>query len=558
MFSLPLLLPWHQLPLPSFHSEWLAFVLGLLVLIALLARAGSVVRLPAIALAPALLGLVVLLQLALGQVGHPANALVAAGFLLWSTMLAIGGASAARQGGPALLASLAWGLLGGSMVNAAVGLIQFAGLDTSIGALVFPAPARDRYGMLGNLAQANHFATHLALGMAALLWLRENARIGRVPGSAAFLLLLAALALSGSRSGLLYIAWLGALWCIARGRPKRVAWLALLLVATVAALWLAARASLLGPQLARLVLFSEGAGPRAYFWGHALEMGYRHPLLGVGIDGFAQALVSQLQAGERVWEIDQYAHNLLLQLLAVTGLTGLAALALPGALFVRRLWRAPRDASALWPWGVLGILFIHSMLEQPLYYAYFLGIASHVAGAADPCHWSPLPQRRLRTALLTIAAAAVAPLALAARDFPVLQGAFYAAEGLNPAQLALLRRVQLGSPLAPYAELLAPGQFSGPSASQQLTFNTRLMGFAPTAEVLFRQALLLAALGQQQAARQQWVRAARAYPGQAAQYSAHAVAAAPQGIEMGKLAVFAIELGQGAPAPASASASFKP
>ena len=546
LLSLPFLLPWHQLPVPSFYSEWLAFALGLVALVAVcLCRVP--LRIPAIALAPAALATVVLLQLALGQVGHPANALLALGFLLWSALLAIAAASARAS-----RATLAWCLLAGSLANACFGLIQYAGLAAALSAVLFPAPSMALYGIVGNLAQANHFAAHLALGLAALAWLRANGRLGSRPAAALALLLLTALALSGSRTILLYLGWLGALWLLARGRPVRLVWLAVLMLGALAALWLAARYALLGPQLARLLLFDEGAGPRAYLWGHALEMARAHPLLGVGIDRFAEALVGQLRDAEKVWDIDQYAHNLGLQLLAVTGLAGLTAVALPAVLFARRLARDGINAASLWPWGVLGVLFIHSMLEQPLYYAYFLGVAAWVAGAADGQVWSIAWQRPARAALLALAGAGLVTLALTAVDFRALHASFYAQDGAaqdtgDAPQRALLLALQRRSVFAPYAELLAPELFSSPSAPAQLAFNARLLRFAPTAEVEFRHALLLAVAGQPVAACVQWTRAARAYPDKAAEYTERLVGSAAMGVEVGRLAVFALNLQRGVP-----------
>ncbi|MBC7452219.1 MAG: O-antigen ligase C-terminal domain-containing protein, partial [Massilia sp.] len=331
-----------------------------------------------------------------------------------------------------------------------------------------------------------------------------------------------------------------------------------LMLAVLGALWLANSYDLLGAQLARLLLFAEGAGPRAYFWGHALEMARQHPLLGVGIDRFAETLVDQLRDGEKVWDIDQYAHNLGLQLLAVTGIAGLAAVALPAVLFVRRLARGGVHAASLWPWGVLGVLFIHSMLEQPLYYAYFLGVAAWVAGAADGRAWDIAWQRPARAGLLALAVAGLGALALAGADFRALHAGFYAQvdgseqETRNLSHRTLLLELERRSLFAPYAELLAPELFSGPSALAQVAFNARLLRFAPTAEVEFRHALLLAIAGQPEAARVQWRRAARAYPDQAAQFTARLVGSAANGVEVGRLAVFALNLRRAVPLAADA------
>ena len=555
LLSLPFVLPWHVRPIPSFAQEALAFMLGLLVLGAVLAgltaRRSTGLLLPPIVLAPVALGAVVLLQLLLGHVGHPVNAVVAIGYLLWCALLAVSARSAAANGTEALYPTLAWATLAGAALNALFGLAQYSGLSAHLPGLVFAAPAIDQYGVYGNLAQANHFSTHLALGFAALAWLRAAGRIGLGAAAAGALLLLAAMALSGSRSIVLHLLWIGALWLVAQrppgaGLPRaRLLLLGAVLAAVVAGLALAVQWGLAGPQLARLVLFAEGAGPRAYFWRHALEMSAAQPLLGVGFDRFAYALVGQLQPGEKVWEIDQYAHNLGLQLLATTGLAGFAALAVPLMLFARRLWRTRLNGETLWPWSVLGVLGIHSMLEQPLYYAYFLGVAAVVAGAADPAAWRLRLGVPLRAAGLVLVLAALGLVTHSATSYRALALAFYsdASEDSDAAgQGRLLAALHARSMFAPLAELIAPEQFVGHAAPAhaKLAFNARLMQFAPIAEVEFRHAALLAEDGQLAAAKTQFTRAARAYPKQAAHYARRLVVQSASAPALGPLAVFAL------------------
>ncbi len=553
--SLPFLLPWHYRPIPSFAQEWLALALGLLLSGVLLAtRRTTHLLLPPVLIAPAALAAVVLLQLALGHVGHPVNALVAAGYLLWSVLLAIAGRSVAAAGADALYATLAWATLAGAGVNAVLGLIQYAAPGAELGGLLFPARALELYGVYGNLAQANHFSTHLALGLASLAWLHQAARLPRGASAAVAVILLGAMALSGSRSSLLYLGWIATFWLIAArpsgtGLPwRRLLVGAALLGCLVAALWLAAKAALLGPQLGRLVLFAEGAGPRGYLWRHALDMASAHSLLGVGIDRFAFTLVGQLQPGEKVWDIDQYAHNLGLQVLATTGLAGLAALTVPLILFARRVRQAARMAHSLWwPVAVFGVLFIHSMLEQPMYYAYFLGFAAFVAGAADPAAWRLRLVAPLRIGLAAVGLAALAVLAQGGADFLALSRAFYSEAGADPrsaAQRQLLATLHQRLLFAPLAELIDPALFVPANASvrDKLRMNARVMQFAPIAEVEFRHAALLAEDGQLAAAKVQFTRAARAYPAATEHYARRLVMMSTTHSVVGPLAVFALQL----------------
>jgi O-antigen ligase len=552
MTSLPFLQPWHDLPLTSFHAEWLAAFCGLLGMLFLLPRpAASPLRIPAIAAAPLALLAIALLQLAGGMFAYPASGILLVLYLAWAAGLSIAGRTlAASLGSAALPAHLAWAMLAGGLASAAFGLLQYLGWWQAFGGLVNPPAPVTLYGVYGNLAQQNHFASYLALALAGGMYLGFTQRLAPRWLAACCLPLLAALALSGSRSILLYLGWLlGAGMLQAPGTGRLHRWLRLAAVALPAAaiaLALAARATPLGAPLTRLVSPEGALGPRLYLWDHALQMFAAHPWLGIGFDGFAQQLETQLTAPTR-WGIDQYAHNLPLQLLAAAGLPGALALAMPAALLAWRLWRRPRTMERMFACAVLGILLIHSLLEQPLYYAYFLGIAALFAGLADPSG-KPLPSRP--------ATGAVAMLVLTlllftsvktARDYGAVRAQFEGGEAAADQALRVrtLQHLRSYSLLAPLSELIAPEIFvpaDAPVAARR-ALNARLLRFAPTDEVAFRHAALLAEEGRMAEAQAQLRRAAFSYPQTAPLYLARirALAAAEPAV-YGALAAYGAQL----------------
>lgn len=569
MSSLPFLVPLHQPPVASLPSELLALLLGCLALFATaLRRPAAPLPLPAIAFAPLLLAALVLLQYTLGMFANGASALMPCVFLLWAFLLACAGQDAAGDQPRRLCDVLAGWMLAGALANALAGLLQYGGQWQAMDGLV-AAPAPDaREGIYGNLAQQNHFASQMAMGLAALAWLwrskRPQSAASSLPAAAvaagAAALLLAALALSGSRSGWLYLAVLGAalLWrrpapddiavagtaaapstdgilpgggapagstagtahALPATRLRKLAILAAA-VALLAVLALAAWQGLLGPQLARLTRLGDPFGPRAFTWSHAWQMALAHPWLGAGWDNFAATLITQLNPGEKVWGIDQYAHNLFLQLLAAGGWPALLALLLPLALHLRDCKRAPMLA-----WSVLAILAVHSMLEQPLYYAYFLGPAAFLAGAmARPRLSLTIPARR---ELAVVATLLLFGMVRAARNYGDIREQVY--EAATPPTPALVRRLHQGSVFAPLLELALPGEFVAADApiGQRLAFNGKVRHFAPIADVEFRHAVLLAEAGRQSQAQEQLQRAARAYPSEAPAFLARVAALGEQ------------------------------
>ncbi len=547
MMCLPFLVPLHRLPLPSFESEWLAVALGMLAALALFtSRHSAAVRVPAIALAPLMLAVVVLLQALFDILAYRTSALVVCAFLLFAALLAIAARSSADAlGEPILFPILAWWMLAGGCLGALAGAIQYSGLAPSVAGIVFPHAPDSPDGIYGNMAQQNHFATHLALAFGSAVFLRALGRLRLAWLAAVALLLVPAMALSGSRSTLLYLGWIGLCWCVVTGRRPAVWRLLAALLAAVALLLAGAHFDLLPAPLARLSAFAQGAGPRAWLWGHALTIFSEHPLLGIGADRFAYGLMTGLRDGERVWGIDQYAHNLGLQLLATTGLAGFAAVAAPAALLIKRLAIAPVQREHLWGWNVLGVLFIHAMLEQPLYYAYFLGVAAFAAGALDRSGWTIAWPRGARIVAGLTLCLGLGVLVKSGADYQLLATRFYGsgAGDTNDAQhrqwIAELHRASM---FAPLMELIAPQSFVPPEAPAQdkLAFNTRLLQYAPIADVAYRQAALLAESGRSEAAKSQFVQAARAYPDASALYVARLDALAVQDeAAFGALAQFA-------------------
>jgi O-antigen ligase len=577
MLSLPFLLPWHSLPIPSFDSEVLAFLLGLMACLcaslAALAR-HEALAVPRIACAPLALAGVALWQLASGQLVYAANGAMLLLFLLWALCLMLLGQALAQRFDPITLhRHLAGFLLAGGLVNAVFGLLQYFGAWQWWPGLICEPMSVSEFGVYGNLAQQNHFATHVALALAAACQLRLSRHLALGPWLIGSMLLLAALFLSGSRSSMLYLVWLALLvWHWKRsqaapdsvtngagatsmrqrwGRKTRAAMLAGALLVLVLILWLTFGPAL--PQLQRLTRFAGAIGSRGFLWQHAWHMFISHPLSGIGFDSFAFNLIGQLDASNR-WGVDQYAHNLLLQLLANAGWPGLLAVLLPLILFIRRQWGQPNSAQQMGVRAMLGMLAIHSLLEQPLYFSYFLGVAALLLGSSDTLPWRMALHRSGKIGAAIVLAGGLLLLAQTRLDYERIEGTFYSQRYFVGAEQASARQQWVrqratdsltGSLYTPLLQLVAPYDFVANEApvTAKLAFNWRVLRYAPIAETEFRHAALLAEAGQVAAAEQQFRRAALAYPGEAASYAERFAALAKQDpASYGKVAEYARNL----------------
>lgn len=533
-WTVPFLQPYHRFPLTSFYSEWLAFAFGFAAAALLLRREPwREAAVPMIALAPLALAALIAAQAALGRVPYAGQALLAAFYLLWATLMVLLGHALRRELPLHLIAAtLAWFLLAGGLLGGLIGLIQHYQLRVPFDFLVARKGGPVIYG---NLGQANHYAAviSLALASAAYLYCRRALRAPLAAACAA--LFLVVLALAGSRSSWLYLGAFIALALLLHRlqRDEASHRLALatiwLLPGFIAAQWLVTLPALLpasGPAMEtsgqRLFEVASGIGTRLQLWGEAFRMFLDAPVLGAGFGQFAwNHFVYQAESGALTTpQVFNHAHNIVLQLMAETGAVGAAVVVGATALWLVDLRRVRFDSGQWWLLTLLAVLGIHSLLEFPLWYAYFLGVAALLLGLGA--------QRTFRVRFAGVARALVG-LALAAggvnliavigpyRDFERLVFDVGPKADRRSGEEAFARammRVHREPLLTPYVELAfamgAPVDESG--LQEKLALATRAMHFAPVEGVVYRQALLLALAGEREAARAQLARASRVYP----------------------------------------------
>ena len=533
-WTLPFLQPFHRFPLPGFYSEWIAFALGLAGALALLRRESpDEIAVPAIALAPLALAIVLAAQVAFGRAIYDEQALTAGLYLSWAALLIVLGRHLRRElGMEALAGTLAWWLLAGGVLSALAGLLQhFPGLGAP-GWLVFPKVRPEIYG---NLGQANHYAAYLSIALAGALYLYGRGRLAGGWMALAAALLLPPLALSGSRSAWLYLAMLVLLAFLAcrsdrRAGPRRLRMAAVcLLPAFLAAHWLASLSFAAPPASAapavtsgeRLFQLATGMEVRLQLWKTAWLMFLDAPVLGAGIGQFAWSHFLRA-AGDISMDPHLYmhAHNLVLHLMAETGVGGalIVTVALLG--WAVALRHATLDMEWLWLLAVLSIIGIHSLLEFPLWYAYFLGMAALLLGAGARraiVARSPELVRAIVAASILAGGVHLVAVLSAYREFerlvflPEAHASRPQDDKAFAGAIAGLYREPL---LIPYLDLaVAYGlEVNEDKLPEKLALAGRAAHFAPVADVAYRYALLLAMAGERDKALAQLERALRVYP----------------------------------------------
>lgn len=510
MWVFPFLLYQHQYPLTTFDQEWLSALLGISA--AMLLLHGGI-SLPRIALLPAALIGVLLLQAALGMMAYLDQTWLYLMYLLFALLLMLLGAKLKDcMGLEKLSVVLALFLLAGTELNALLGILQQYRWHTPFDSFIV---VKVGAGVYGNLAQRNHFADYIALGLASLGLLMQLRRLpwGWVVPLA--LPLLFVMTLSGSRSSWLYLAamTLLALW---RARPLLRYCLMLLvgfaLMHGVVQLPFLSGATESVTTVQRMFGDEASGGIRLYLWRESWLMFRDAPWLGAGFGQFAWQHFLLGPELHRVELTGLYnnAHNLVFQIAAEAGLAGLVALLVPLGLWLHGLRRAAFDAPLWWGCSLLGVLAIHSLLEYPLWYAYFLGIAAFLLGAFDRVLWRSVSTRiwRMLAATLLLGFLSLMQLKIGYQTVKNMLATH------PPVAVRQDGWPHKGSVFAPYVELFdnAGSQISGDRIDAKLAQNGRLMRFIPTGQVVYRQAFLLAQAGKTEQAKRQLERAIWSYP----------------------------------------------
>ncbi|MEN9891834.1 MAG: hypothetical protein RLY78_2129 [Pseudomonadota bacterium] len=319
---------------------------------------------------------------------------------LAAVALAAAGAGLARQDTARL--RTAWlaictGLLAGGVLSAGVGLLQVHAPQIADGPLL-AASSLDGIAV-GNLRQPNHLCSVLLLALIALVVRHELAGLPRIALWGLAAVMVWVIELSASRTGAVGLL-LGPLWALCDRRLSRpvrqmLFALPLLYLAFFGLAWGWAHlgggheaegaAARMADELGAAAQGSPNS--RLNVWRNTLGLIAAQPWSGVGWGEYNLAWTLNGWP-DRPTAFFDHAHNLPLQLLAELGIPLGSAVLVLTAMTVLVGWR--RCARLGGDRGLIGrsaamlllMLMWHSMVEYPLWYAYFLLPAALAAGVA--------------------------------------------------------------------------------------------------------------------------------------------------------------------------------
>ena len=288
------------------------------------------------------------------------------------------------QDGLEAFAPFAFGMLAVGLCSAAISVIQvyFPNIPKlADGAFIAESGIPGR--AVGNLRQPNHLASLLVWSAIALVPLVEWRRIAGWLGAVLGVMIMGAVVLSGSRTGLYGGTVVLVAWGLLDTRLSKGTRIALVLsilfpLGIHGWQWASEHTSFV-PHAAVGTATRAADGDSSHFaiWRNAIEMIRQQPLLGVGWGEFNFAW-TLTPFPHRPTAFFDHTHDLPLQLLVELGIPlGLLVLGLLLWSLVQgfgRAWSTQGAAGhgARAAWVMVVMIGVHSLDEYPLWYAYFL------------------------------------------------------------------------------------------------------------------------------------------------------------------------------------------
>jgi O-antigen ligase len=456
LLALAMMLPYavtnHTYPIPTFYSEFTALSLYLLIGAALAWLAQSTrprltFETPAVAIVPLLFGLILIVQTFVLHVEQPSMNWLGAGFLLAAFMATCTGYGFARMNlAEEALQWVAWALLIGGVFAVFCQMVQLLHAETRFAPFVVAYNVAVDRRPFGNMAQANHLATVIAFALAAAMYLVQTRRLNVFVWVVVSSIYVLGQALTVSRgpwlqTGVVVVAgfWMAA--AIARrGDGTRhgvrqwmmpLALIAIFIGVNVAVRWANVRFQLnLDVSAAHRFQDKSQFVLRLAMWKYGWTMFKEHPWIGVGWGEFPRyqfELVKQL--GDV--EIANNSHDILIDLLAKTGILGLGVLLIGLLAWLVRVLRAPHTAGRIFGLALIGVLLMHALVEYPQQYMFFLLPAMFIFGVLETNRLRFVPPRLSLGMHTVIVVVGLLALPLIYRDYARSEVLYY---GSHPAE----------------------------------------------------------------------------------------------------------------------------
>ncbi|WP_041742511.1 PglL family O-oligosaccharyltransferase [Collimonas fungivorans] len=385
-----------------------------------------------------------------------------------------------------------------------------------------------RHDLYGNIGQASHAATYLAIGWAAAHYLLSRGSLQLKAYLPFVFFLFAGIILTGQRSGFIYVVCLSILFWrfpmngkAAPGSSRRSVWLCAIPFVYLLQGYLM-RTALHWPVMD---ITSAARGLNSSWNAHLklLQVGWsvflEAPWFGVGWGrlGSYEFLRADILPVNHV-------HNIVLQLLAETGIFFTAALLSVIVLWLLRLLKFPASPEKLFVLGVVIVLSLDSLADSPLWYAYFLLPLGVFAGMFETkAVRLKFPSRLTEVLVKAMGLVAAGILfyaffeAIYVTDLYGRRSTAIYSRSLHAAELKEIAQMPSRIFLEPYTDYIdSTGRVLGTdNLSENMALNQRLLNTSVNSVVITRQSIYQALAGNEAEAKVTFLRMQKTFPDQA-------------------------------------------
>jgi len=380
--------PDHIPPWFAFHSEAPAFAASGLCLLAIALRRASFTATPVAVWWCTILGMMMVLQWAIGRVSYGGDVWVVVAYLMVFVSACLWAFNWVKtEGSSTLLNAFGFFLISVGLVTSFQLLAQWLQVDGLFAGWVLDMLPKGR--PRANLGQPNQAATTIVLAMVATAVLLYRRRIGYGVAWMLLLVLIAAATITQSRTALLSAVVLAACFTavMALGNYKveraAKASVAVWLILFLGVAW-AFTAIDFGEQSASLGIQEiSNPGTRPLIWRQLCLAVLEKPWLGWG---GLQVSTAQQFGAMKFAGIEQanYAHNIVLDGLVMFGMPCIALLiGITIAWLYKRRAFILRSTDTLWCFALALPVLIHALLEYPHAYAYYVILLGVLAGVIE-------------------------------------------------------------------------------------------------------------------------------------------------------------------------------
>lgn len=391
---LSFILPGNYAPWFTGGQEFLAFAGGLFILSSLLYI--EELKIPYAFLVVLAISCFPIIQYSYGIIYFGGDALISCIYLLGFFSMLFSGYNLNNNNilHPQLIYWISGALLISATISTWLAIYQWSLQPSRLWISDFPKNGRP----FANLAQPNNLATLLSMGLASVLLFYEKYSLNRLSSTLLALLLLFGVALTQSRTPWLMVIFFIVLWCWKfHHAPRRLTryqallWVAIYIIFIV-----------ILPYLSQWLLLGETTSvakraqsmERLYLYFQFYQSIIKSPLFGYGWQQVSSAQV-EITSLFPVAIYTQYTHNILLDIIIWNGpIVGVLVIFIV-SFYVFKVSFLARSSENMFVVMAVGFCLLHSMLEYPHAYAYFLLTVGFLVGAlqADfPCKTWSIPR----------------------------------------------------------------------------------------------------------------------------------------------------------------------